>query len=143
MNSLGEMLMLRISNTQLFMLIMIFQVGSTTLFALGIGAGRDAWIVILLAALIGFMFLGVFTEIPKQYPEKNFPDILKEVVGKKIAVFILFSYALYFYGQTHHNFYEFGRLIKITALPLTPINANLVSILVLLSFISFIWGLKY
>ncbi len=100
--------MIHISNTQLFMLIVAFQVGSTTLFALGIGAGRDAWIVILLASFIGFIFLWVFTEIAKQYPGINFSGILKEVLGNKLAVLILFSYAIYFYGQAHHNFYEFG-----------------------------------
>ncbi|WP_332634465.1 GerAB/ArcD/ProY family transporter [Halalkalibacter flavus] len=113
--------MIRISNTQLFMLIVVFQVGSTTLFAIGIAAGRDAWLVIMMAAIIGFFLLWVFTEIPKQYPGKNFSDILNDVLGKKLALVMLFFYALYFYSQASHNFYEFGRLIKITSLPLTPI----------------------
>jgi spore germination protein KB len=121
MNALGEMIMIRISNTQLFMLIVVFQVGSTTLFALGIGAGRDAWVVVMMGAIIGFILLWVFTEIPKQYPGKNFSDILHDVLGKKLAVMMLFFYSLYFYSQASHNFYEFGRLIKITSLPLTPI----------------------
>ncbi|MFC0559443.1 GerAB/ArcD/ProY family transporter [Halalkalibacter alkalisediminis] len=113
--------MVRISNTQLFMLIVAFEVGSTTLFALGIGAGRDAWIVVLLAALVGFCLLWVYTEIPKHYPDKHFSEILNDVLGKKLAAIMLFLFCLYFYSQASHNFYEFGRLIKITALPLSPL----------------------
>ncbi len=48
----------RISNIQLFTLIMIFEIGSTTLFALGIGAKQDAWIVIITASLVGFFYCG-------------------------------------------------------------------------------------
>ncbi|MFC0471356.1 GerAB/ArcD/ProY family transporter [Halalkalibacter kiskunsagensis] len=112
--------MIRISNIQLFVLIMAFEVGSTTLFALGIGAGRDAWIVVLLAALIGLCLLWVYTAFPKQYPNKDFSEILNELLGKKLAKPLLLLFGFQFLSAASHNFYEFGALIKITALPLTP-----------------------
>jgi len=113
--------MIRISNTQLFFLIMAFEVGSTTLFALGIGAERDAWIVVMTAALIGLCLAWVYTEIPQYYPNQNFSDILNVAIGKKLAFPLLFLFALYFYSQASHNFFEFGVLIRMTALPLTPL----------------------
>lgn len=82
--------MIRISNTQLFFLIMAFEVGSTTLFALGIGAERDAWIVVMTAALIGLCLAWVYTEIPQYYPNQNFSDILNVAIGKKLAFPLLF-----------------------------------------------------
>ncbi|MBM7570460.1 GerAB/ArcD/ProY family transporter [Aquibacillus albus] len=113
--------MIRISSIQLFSLILAFEVGSTTLFALGIGAGQDAWIVVLFAFLVGLILLIVYTQFPKYYPYQNFAGILEGAMGKKIAKPLLFLFALYFYSQATHNFYEFGVLIKMTALPRTPL----------------------
>lgn len=42
--------MVYITKVQLFFLIMLFEIGSTTLFALGIKAKQDAWIVVLIAS---------------------------------------------------------------------------------------------
>ncbi|MBM7570461.1 GerAB/ArcD/ProY family transporter [Aquibacillus albus] len=113
--------MIRISSIQLFSLILAFEVGSTTLFALGIGAKQDAWIVILLAFLVGLCLLVVYTQIAKYYPNKNFAEILNDALGSKVAKPLLFLFALYFLSVATHNFYEFGALINMTALPRTPL----------------------
>jgi spore germination protein KB len=113
--------MIHITKIQLFVLIMLFEVGSTTLFALGIGAKQDAWIVVLLASFIGLGLLWVYTEIPACYPNKNFSEILTEAIGRKLSIPLLFIYALYFLDGATFNFYEFGALIKMTALPMTPL----------------------
>jgi spore germination protein KB len=113
--------MIQITKIQLFVLIMLFEVGSTTLFALGIGAKQDAWIVVLLASFIGLGLLWVFTQIPAYYPNKNFSEILNEAIGRNLAIPLLFIYALYFLDGASFNFYEFGALIKMTALPMTPL----------------------
>jgi spore germination protein KB len=124
--------MIQITKIQLFVLIMLFEVGSTTLFALGIGAKQDAWIVVLLAAFIGLGLLWVFTQIPAYYPNKNFSEILTESIGRKLAIPLLFIYACYFFSGASFNFYEFGALIKMTALPMTP----LIVILYIFIFVS-------
>ncbi|UOQ49343.1 spore germination protein [Gracilibacillus caseinilyticus] len=111
----------KISNIQLFALIVAFEVGSTTLFAIGIGAKQDAWIVILTAYAISFILIWTYTELPKYYAFENFSEILNDVLGKVMAKPLLLLFGLYFYNQANHNFYEFGALIKLTALPKTPI----------------------
>jgi len=113
--------MVRITKIQLFTLIMLFEIGSITLFALGIGAKQDAWIVVLLASLVGLVLLWVYTQIAKYYPQQNFSEILNNLLGKKIAKPLLFLFGLYFLSGASHNFYEFGHLIKMTALPRTPL----------------------
>ncbi|WP_117149516.1 GerAB/ArcD/ProY family transporter [Paraliobacillus zengyii] len=110
----------RISNIQLFTLIVGFEIGSTTLFALGIGAKQDAWLVILISFLLSTILLIAFTQIPRYYPNKNFSEILNVALGTKIAKPLLLLFGLYFLSQTTHNFYEFGMLINLTALPQTP-----------------------
>lgn len=112
--------MVYITKVQLFFLIMLFEIGSTTLFALGIKAKQDAWIVVLIASFIGSGLVWVFTQFPKFYPNKNFSDILDSTIGRKLAIPLLFIYSAYFLSGASFNFYEFSELIKVTALPLTP-----------------------
>ncbi|MGP4042146.1 GerAB/ArcD/ProY family transporter [Gracilibacillus sp. D59] len=113
--------MRQISNIQLFSLIVAFEIGSTTLFALGIGAKQDAWIVVLVSFILSFFLLWVYTQIPKYYPNQNFAEILNDCLGVILAKPLLFLYCMYFLSQATHNFYEFGVLIKMTALPETPL----------------------
>lgn len=110
----------RISNIQLFTLIVGFEIGSTTLFALGIGAKQDAWLVIIISFLLSTFLLLAFTQIPRYYPNKNFSEILNATLGTKLAKPLLLLFGLYFFSQATHNFYEFVMLINLTALPQTP-----------------------
>ncbi len=112
---------MKITKTQLFSLIMLFEIGSTTLFALGIGAKQDAWIVVFISSLIGLLLLWVYTQFPKQFPNQTFAEILTQLVGKKFAALLLLLFGLSFISGASHNFYEFGQLIKMTALPTTPL----------------------
>ncbi|GGM24173.1 germination protein GerKB [Paraliobacillus quinghaiensis] len=125
----------RITTIQLFTLIMIFEIGSTTLFAQGIGADRDAWIVILISYVIGLGLIWVFTQIPKYYPNKNFSEILTTTLGAKIAKPLLLLFGLYFLSQALHNFYEFGMLINMTALSKTPLLVILYLFIIVIIYI--------
>ncbi|MBM7654944.1 GerAB/ArcD/ProY family transporter [Neobacillus cucumis] len=113
--------MIQITKIQLFMLVMLFEVGSTTLFALGIGAKQDAWLVVLLAFLISTGLIWAYTQFPRICPEQDFSEILNEAVGRKLAIPLLFIYGAYFFDSASYNFFEFGSLIKMSALPMTPI----------------------
>ncbi|KAA9028544.1 GerAB/ArcD/ProY family transporter [Niallia endozanthoxylica] len=113
--------MMKITKTQLFSLIMLFEIGSTTLFVLGIEAKQDAWIVVFLSSLVGLLLLWVYTQFPKHFPNQNFAEILTQLVGKKFAALLLLLFGLSFLSGASHNFYEFGQLIKMTALPTTPL----------------------
>ncbi|WP_018932499.1 GerAB/ArcD/ProY family transporter [Gracilibacillus lacisalsi] len=127
--------MRQISHIQLFALIVTFEIGSTTLFALGAGAKRDAWIVVLVSFVLSFILLWVYTEIPKHYPKQNFSEILNDCLGVILAKPLLFLYSMYFLGQSTHNFYEFGALIQMTALPRTPLLVTLYLFIVVMVYI--------
>jgi len=113
--------MIRLSKHQLFTLMFIFEVGSTTLFALGIKAKQDAWIVILLALLIGLIFIWIYTELQKEFPDKNYVEIVISILGNKIgALFVLLNTFGYLW-HCARNLREFGELIIITSLPQVPL----------------------
>ncbi len=119
--------MTRISKWQFYCLMMLFEIGSTTVFGLGIKANQDAWIAILLAMLAGFVLIWVYTEIQKYYPDKNLADILTIVLGKWIATPLILLYALEFFWIASLNFREFGELISMIVLS----NVSLTVILVI------------
>lgn len=109
--------MIRLSNHQLFTLMFIFEVGSTTLFALGIEAKQDAWIVILLAMIIGVIFVWVYTELQNAFPDKNYIEIILAVLGNKLGIPLGILTILGYFWQCTRNLREFGELIVMTALP--------------------------
>lgn len=111
-----------ISKHQLFSLIVLFEIGSSTLFALGIEAKQDAWIVIAISMLIGFILLWLYTKLQKYFPEKNLIEIIIELLGRFLGRPLAFLYTLFFlYGCTR-NLRDFGELMKITFLHETPMT---------------------
>ncbi|WP_078409883.1 GerAB/ArcD/ProY family transporter [Priestia abyssalis] len=112
--------MIQITKSQLLSLMLLYEIGSTTLFALGIRAKQDAWIAVLFATLISLGLLWIYTEIQKQYPGKDFVDILQSLLGKWLATPLILLYALYFFSDASFNFYEFGEIIRTSFLTDTP-----------------------
>lgn len=112
--------MIQITKSQLVSLMLLYEIGSTTLFALGIGAKQDAWIVILIATFISLGLVWIYTEIQKQCPGKNLVEILRDLLGEWLAIPLILLYALYFYSNASYNFYEFGEIIRTTFLTDTP-----------------------
>lgn len=113
----------KISTGQLFLLMFLQQVGTTTLFAIGIDAKQDAWIVILLSMLISFLLVWLYTCIHQQYPDQNLTEIFKTVLGKWLAAPFILLYALYFFYTASFNLYESSELLVLFFLHDTPLNA--------------------
>lgn len=113
--------MIRLSKHQLFTLMFIFEVGSTTLFALGIKAKQDAWIVILIALLIGLGFIWIYTELQNAFPNRNYVEIILAILGKKLGIPLVLLYVLGCIWHGARNLREFGEMIIITTLPETPL----------------------
>ncbi|MED3683971.1 GerAB/ArcD/ProY family transporter [Bacillus thuringiensis] len=127
---------MKINLNQLFILIVLFEIGSTTLSPLGIETlKQDTWIAVLIAFIIGFGSLWMYTEIQKYYYNQHLGGILNEVLGKIWAKPIILLYALYFIYIACLNLYEFGMTNIITILPETPIQVILAMIVILIVYI--------
>lgn len=130
--------MTRINNWQLYCLMMLFEIGSTTVFGLGIDAKQDAWIAVLLAMLFGFVLVWIYTEIQKYYPEKNLAEILTAVLGKWLAIPIILLYALEFFWISTLNFREFGELISMILLPSVSLSIILIIFMITVMYTLFL-----
>lgn len=117
---MGDMEIMIISKHQLLCLIVLFEIGSTTLFALGIDAKQDAWIVIILSSIIGIILILIYTELQKYFSKKNLIEIIIELLGKSIGIPLAFLYGLFFLYGSSRNLRDFTELMKITFLARTP-----------------------
>jgi spore germination protein KB len=110
----------KISKRQLYCLTIMNLIGSTNLWALGIDAKQDAWIVILLSMLISFPLLWIYTEIHLNFPKDNIAGIITSLLGKIIGWPLAFLYVIFYLFDTTRNISEFGDLIHMTFLVNTP-----------------------
>jgi spore germination protein KB len=133
--------MRNLSKHQLFSLMFVFEVGSTTLFALGIKAEQDAWLVILVALLIGVVFIWFYTELQMIFPKKNYAEIILVILGKPLGIPLALLYAVYWLWPAARNLREFGEMIVITALPKTPLVYILI-VFVLVSLYGLVKGVE-
>lgn len=120
---------------------MLFEIGSTTLFAMGIDAGEDAWLVDFLGMINGFLLILFFTQFQKNFPGRNFMEIIEALTGKVIGIPVAVLYGLYFIGSGAVNFGEFNFLMNITFLQKTPLKVIALVFMLLIAIYIF-WGIE-
>lgn len=130
--------MIKISKGQLLSLIILYEIGSTTLFALGIDAKQDAWLAILVSMIIGLGLLWIYSQIQQAYPDQNLGGIFVTVCGKWVGYSFALLYSLYFFIDASFNFWEFGDITVLLLFNETPLSAVLVSSLILIIYAVFL-----
>jgi spore germination protein KB len=110
----------KITSKQLFSLIILFEIGSAIIFPMGIDAKQDAWIADLVALLIGFVLMWIYTELQKKFPDKNLAQITMALMGKVIGIPIALTYSIYFFYISLLNIIESEMTIRTTFLQDTP-----------------------
>lgn len=112
----------RISKYQLGAMIILFQIGSTPLFEIGIKVGQDAWLVVITSMLLGFMLLVLLLMIQRREPDKNLSQLLIHYFGSFLGKFVLLLYVLIFAYEAMRNVRDLGDLTLLTILPRGPIS---------------------
>ncbi|MGE7823837.1 GerAB/ArcD/ProY family transporter [Paenibacillus sp. NPDC093718] len=122
----------KIGKYQIIAMTILFMIGSTPLYELGIEAKQDAWLVVVVAMLTGMLLLFIYLYIQNQNLEHALPQILNQYFGKYIGSIITAAYIVYFAYESMRNTREFADIINISFLPSTPLYF-LILLMVLLS----------
>lgn len=122
----------KIGKYQIIAMTILFMIGSTPLYELGIEAKQDAWLVVLVAMLAGLLLLFVYLYIQNKNSEHALPQILNRHFGKYLGSLITAAYIVYFAYESMRNTREFADIINISFLPSTPLFI-LILLMVLLS----------
>lgn len=119
-----------INKHQLFTMMVIFQIGSTTLFVPGIGARQDVWIAIIIATIIAIGFAWIYTELQRMFPEKNYVEIIISILGKWMGVPLSLLYAVYWLWPTVRILRDCSELFVLTYLPNTPLDVIIITFII-------------
>jgi len=112
----------RINTSQLGAMIVLFQIGSTTLFEPGIELRQDVWLVVLLSCLSGLLLLALYLTIQRRDPENNVFGMLIRYFGPWIGRVAVCFYIVFFAYESMRNVRDFGDLTNLTVLPRTPMQ---------------------
>ncbi|WP_210610994.1 GerAB/ArcD/ProY family transporter [Priestia flexa] len=123
----------KISAVQLFVLMVLFQMGSALLVPLAMGAKQDAWLVILMGMIVSFVLFLAYHKIYWYYPNLLPTEYMQEIFGKLIGTVVAFLYIVYFMYDAARVLRDFGEMLLTFAYPDTPLFiANALLILVII-----------
>ncbi|MGG1555885.1 GerAB/ArcD/ProY family transporter [Paenibacillus ferrarius] len=131
----------RTSNYQLAVMMILFEIGSTPIFALGSSAKQDAWLAMLAAAIVGFILLNMFLFIQNKAPNEDLIGLLRLCFGKWAGTGIGILFALYFAYESMRNVRDFGEIANLTLLKVTPKSVTM-SVIVLLAIYAISMGIR-
>lgn len=119
-------------NFELIAGLILFEVGSTTLFQMGVEAKQDAWIAMLIGAGLGFLLLLIYLGIYRRDSERDLFELCRHYLGKWIGTIFALIFALYFAYESSRNLRDLGELGAFALLNRTPLPIiMLITLLVL------------
>ncbi|WP_096200815.1 GerAB/ArcD/ProY family transporter [Bacillus sp. FJAT-45350] len=128
----------KINLWQLFILIVLFELGSVLVVGVAFEAKQDAWIAILLATFIGIGLILLYIFILSLEKEKNLFEIIELTIGRIPAIIISFSYVLYFLYIASRVLRDFMELIITFIFPNTPIEVLALSFMIVVIYVIYL-----
>ncbi len=120
----------KISAGQLASIVILFQIGSSSLFLLASEAKHDAWISVAIAMVLGMgMLLFVTIPIQSRAPHSDLMEMLTRYFGKYLGFIVGLAYIGYFIYKSVRNVREFGDLVILYLLPGTPLDIVMIVLL--------------
>ncbi|NOU76699.1 GerAB/ArcD/ProY family transporter [Paenibacillus sp. LMG 31458] len=110
----------RISPKQLFMLTMLFQIGSTVIFGFASNAGRDAWIATLISTGIGIFIIFIYTLLMQLLPGLTLVEWFQTQFGQWLGTPIAWLFPILFLYNAGRTLGDVKDLLITTILPGTP-----------------------
>ncbi|WP_168119089.1 GerAB/ArcD/ProY family transporter [Paenibacillus sp. HB172176] len=110
----------KIGKFQLVVMILLFEIGSTPLFELGIEAKQDSWLAMAAGAIIGGVFLWMLLTIQGRSPDADLPELYRQLFGKWLGFALALPQGFIFAYESMRNVRDFGELTVMTILNKTP-----------------------
>lgn len=110
----------RISSYQLFVLTILFQVGTTIIFGFASAAGRDAWLSMLFSTFIGTIIISAYLVLMRLNPGLTLVEWYPKQFGKWLGTPIAWLYPLYQVYGAGRILADLQDLVPTTILPRTP-----------------------
>lgn len=130
-NSLNE----KLSLWQFFLIIFIFETGSSVVVAISGEAKKDAWIAVFIATFIGVIIMLYYFFMIKLGDNKNLFQIMELCLGKYLGKIVILLYIIYFFYIAARVLRDFGELMVSTIFEKTPIEFLSLTMILLIAYI--------
>ena len=117
------MVQYKIQPIQLFVLMVLFEVGSAVVVGLGMEAKQDAWIAIILGMVGGGGLFSLYVYLYLQFPTLPLTNYLEKIVGKLIGRILAIVYICLFLYIAARVLRTFSELVVSITLYDTPLLA--------------------
>lgn len=124
-----------ISRVQLFVLLILFNIGSTLILNIGQEAKNNAWLAILLASFGGIIILIFHFRIMDFYPQMDLFQMLDLGLGKMLGRLIGSGYVFYFFLSASLSVRNIGELMVNTIFSRTPMEVFLFTMVLTSAYI--------
>ncbi|VEF49761.1 spore germination protein GerVB [Bacillus freudenreichii] len=114
----------KISPYQMFVLLLLFQLGSALLFPVGIEAKQNAWLALLIGSIGGILIFFIFYGLFLYYPNVLPTTYVQKLVGKWFGKILAFLYMVYFVYLAARVLRDFGEMLAVVGYPNTPLTIN-------------------
>ena len=112
---------LQINSFQLFVLIVLFELGTAILFGPGAAAKQDAWIANFIGLACGILLFLVYYRLFTYYPDIPLTSYVQKIIGKWLGCVVAFFYVSYFLYQSSRILRDIGELLVTTIYSSTPL----------------------
>lgn len=111
----------RVGTSQLFVLIILFQLSNSFLLPIGIGGKHDAWLVNFITAIVSMVLFFVYHALYQYYPKILPTEYMEKLIGKFFGRLLAFLYILYFMMNASRVLRDIGETMLTFAYPETPL----------------------
>lgn len=118
-----------ISPKQASKMLIVFIIGSSTLFIMGLEAEMDIWIAILVAIAGATIFYCIYARILSFLPKADFYSTLETLLTRPVTVVIVSIYTLFLldYGsEVLTNYRNFVSIVGLTETPILVISISMI-----------------
>jgi spore germination protein KB len=123
----------KISASQLFILMVLFELGTTLLLPIAMDAKQDSWLAILLGTVFSFVLFLIYHKLYSYYPDILPTEYMQRILGKAVGSVLAFLYIFYFIYNVARVLRDIGEMLLTFAYPDTPLFiANALLILVII-----------
>lgn len=111
----------KISAYQLFVLLVLFELGSAILVPLAIDAKQEAWLAIIISTAVGLCLFWMYFRLYEYYPDLSPVEYVQVLLGKPIGKIVIFAYILFCLYLSARVLRDFGEMLVTVAYPETPL----------------------
>lgn len=109
-----------ISDKQGIALIVLFIVGSSSIFAQGLEAKKDLWLAFILGIIMVLPMVIIYARLHYIFPGKDLFDILEICFGKFIGKVMIILYVWFVYYFASDILFTYGQFVRVVCFDETP-----------------------